>query len=44
MKVEAHLNSKAFAASEGGGLPGLAKSLRDRCQEVIKRGGERIPK
>ena len=43
-QVENHLNSKDFAAADGGGLPALAKSLRDRCQDVINRHGERIPK
>ena len=43
-QVENHLNGKDFAATPGGGLPALAKALRGRCQEVINRGGERIPK
>jgi len=44
LQVESHLNSKALAAPDEGGLLSLAKSLRDRCLEVINRQGERIPK
>ncbi len=43
-QVEAHLNSPDFAAVDGSGLLGLAKSLPERCEEVIKRKGARIPK
>jgi hypothetical protein len=43
-KVEDHMNSKEFAAKEGGGLASLATRLRDRCQDVINRQGDRIPK
>ena len=43
-QVEAHLNSPGFAAVGGGGLLALAKSFPERCEEVIKRNGERIPK
>ena len=43
-KVEEHLNSDRFAAPGGGGLLALAKELPDRCREVVRRGGERIPK
>ena len=43
-KVENHCNSKDFAAADGRGLLALTKSLRDRCQQVIDREGERIPK
>lgn len=43
-KVEDHMNSKDFAAKDGGGLASLATHLRDRCQDVINRQGERIPK
>ncbi len=44
-QVEDHMNSAAFAASDGGcGLGGLAKELRSRCEEVVLRKGERIPK
>ena len=43
-QVETHLNSPGFAAVGGGGLLALAKSLPERCEEVIKRSGGRIPK
>ena len=44
-RVEAFMNSPDFAAKRNGrGLAGLAKELRWRCQEVIRRKGERIPK
>ena len=43
-RVEDHLNSDAFAAPNGTGLLGLAKELRSRCEEVIRRKGQRIPK
>ena len=44
-KVEDYMNSPAFAASPGGaGLLGLAKELRPRCEELVRRQGERIPK
>jgi hypothetical protein len=43
-KVERHLNSKAFAAPRGGGLLALAKETLGRCQELVNRGGERLPK
>ena len=43
-KVETHLNSPGFAAVGGGGLLALAKSLQERCEEVMKRLGARIPK
>ena len=43
-KVEAHLNSKSFAAPNGQGLEGLARELRARCKQVVKLKGERIPK
>jgi hypothetical protein len=42
--VEDHLNSDSFAAIGGRGLAGLARSLRDRCEEVIKRKGQRLDK
>ena len=43
-KVEAFMNSAAFAAKDGGrGLAGLAKDLKVRCMEVLERKGERIP-
>ena len=43
-KVEDYTNSNAFAGEGGDGLLGLTKSLRDRCEDVIKRGGEGLPK
>ena len=35
---------EAFAAPGGRGLEGLAKDLRSRCTELIRRKGERLPK
>ena len=43
-KVEDQLNSDDFSAPDGRGLEGLAKELRPRCEELVKRGGERLPK
>ena len=43
-QVEDHMNSDAFAAPGGQGLLGLAKELRSRCEEMIRRGGQRVPK
>ena len=43
-RVEAHMNSEAFAAPGGRGLNGLSKGLRARCQEVVRLRGGRIPK
>ena len=43
-QVEGHLNSDRFAAPGGGGLLALAKELPERCREVIRRQGARIPK
>ena len=44
-KVEDFMNSDAFAADDGGrGLRGLATEMLERCKEVVKRQGERIPK
>ena len=43
-KVEDFMNSDSFTAPGGAGLLGLAKSLRARCEEVVLRRGERIPK
>ena len=34
----------AFSAAGGRGLCGLARDLRWRCEEVVKRKGERLPK
>ena len=43
--VEDFMNSPNFAKAGGGrGLAGLARELRGRCEEVIARKGERIPK
>ena len=41
-KVEKYMTR--FAAKDGRGLQGLAEDLRARCQEVVNRKGERIPK
>ena len=43
-QVEDHMNSPAFAACGGNGLEGLAKELRNRCEEVVRRRRERLPK
>ena len=44
-RIEDFMNSEAFKAVGGGrGLPGLAKTMRDRAQEIIDRQGERLPK
>ena len=43
-KVEQHLNSDEFAASGGGGLMALCQEMRERCEEVVSKGGERLPK
>ena len=44
-KVEKYMNSAKFKAKEGGrGLMGLAQDLRARCQQVVDKEGERIPK
>ena len=43
-QVADHMNSPEFAAFGGKGLMGLAKELRNRCVEVVKRQGERLPK
>ena len=43
--VQAFMNSPGFAREGGGrGLAGLARELRSRCELVISRKGERIPK
>ena len=44
LKVEHALNSDKFASDHGEGLEGLARRLRARCAEVVRRKGERIPK
>ena len=44
-QVENYMNSESFARAGGGrGLLGLAKELPERCQDVIKAKGKRIPK
>ena len=43
-KVEAHMNSDAFAAPGGRGLYGLAQEMRARCEELVRRKGGRLPK
>ena len=43
-QVADHMNSPEFAACRGEGLMGLAKELRNRCVEVVRRQGERLPK
>ena len=43
-QVENFMNSAAFAAEGGDGLLRLAKSRRERCEEVVRRGGKRLPK
>ena len=42
--VAAHMNSQAFSAASGRSLCGLIRDLRWRCEEVVKRKGERLPK
>ncbi len=41
-KVEDYMNSAAFPRNEG--LMGLAERSRDRCEEVVKRKGQGVPK
>ncbi len=43
-QVEDHMNSATFAAIGGQGLMELAKELRNRCEELKRRQGERLPK
>ena len=43
-KVADHMNSDAFKAVGGRGLPGLARELHTRCDDVLRGGGERVPK
>ena len=43
-RVEDHMNSDAFKAEGGRGLLGLAKQLRERCEQMVSVKGERIPK
>ena len=42
--VQDFMNSDDFSAEGGGGLQKLAKELPDRCRELLKRKGERLPK
>ena len=42
-KVEAHLNSDAFASKGGRGLEGLVRSPHDRCENDTEREGARLP-
>ena len=41
-KVQAFLNSDAFAAPSGGGLANLARALRLRCQLLVGEAGGRL--
>ena len=41
-KVQAFLNSDAFAAPSGGGLANLARALRLRCQRLVGEAGGRL--
>ena len=43
-KVEQHLNSDEFAAERGGGLMALNQEMRQRCEDVVARKGDRLPK
>ena len=36
------MNLAAFAKEGGNGLLGLANSLREQCEELVRRGGERV--
>ena len=42
LKVQAYMNSKEFAARDGGGLGALAECLRQRFDRVVKLEGERL--
>ena len=42
MKVADYLNSKEFAARDGGGLESLAQDLRSRCARIVDLEGERL--
>jgi hypothetical protein len=43
-KVQDFMNSDAFRRDpDGAGLPGLAKDLRKRCEELKGRQGQRLP-
>ena len=43
-RVQEYMNSPSYAAPGGRGLEGLARDMRSRCQMVVERKGERIPK
>ena len=43
-KVQDYMNSEEFAREpDGRGLPGLAKDLRARCEQLLDKKGERLP-
>ena len=41
-KVQDYMNSAAF--STNGGLQSLGRRMHERCEEVVRRKGERLPK
>ena len=41
-KVEEYMNSDAFRARDGGGLPALAEAMRPRCERLSELQGERL--
>ena len=43
-QVEDHMDSSDFAAIHGKALMGLAIELRPRCEQLIRRQGESLPK
>ncbi len=43
-QVEDAVNAPGFAWKGGRGLEGLARDLRTRCEQVVQRRGERLPK
>ena len=42
-KVQDFMNSDEFCTSNGNGLEGLSKQLLWRCEELKRRGGQRLP-
>ena len=42
-KVQAYMNSDEFATETGTGLPGLGKSMFQRCNDLVKEKGVRLP-
>ena len=42
--VQDYMNSADFHADGKAGLMGLAKEFRRRCEDVVRREGDRIPK